>query len=78
VALVIGNSDYRIGRLANPVNDATAAAETFEKRLKFDKVMLRMTEVAGRNFPVPVDATLAWACAQVAPSGPPPRGFERD
>ena len=95
VALVIGNSDYRIGRLANPVHDATAVAEAFEKRLRFDRVILRTnlgaeafraallefsreaagadlgvvyfaghgTEVGGRNFLIPVDATLARANA---------------
>jgi hypothetical protein len=42
VALVIGNAEYRIGRLANPVNDAAAVAEALEKRLKFDKVLLRL------------------------------------
>lgn len=41
VALVIGNADYRIGPLANPLNDASAVAEAFDKRLKFDKVILR-------------------------------------
>jgi formylglycine-generating enzyme required for sulfatase activity len=41
VALVIGNADYKIGRLANPLNDAEAVAEALEKQLKFDKVLLR-------------------------------------
>ena len=41
VALVIGNAEYRIGPLANPVHDAAAVAETLEKRLKFDTVLLR-------------------------------------
>jgi formylglycine-generating enzyme required for sulfatase activity len=41
VALVIGNADYRIGRLANPVNDAEAVAEAFKTQLKFDTVLLR-------------------------------------
>jgi hypothetical protein len=41
VALVIGNADYRIGPLANPLNDAGAVAEAFEKHLKFEKVILR-------------------------------------
>jgi formylglycine-generating enzyme required for sulfatase activity len=41
VALVIGNADYRIGRLANPVNDAEAVAEAFDKQLKFATVLLR-------------------------------------
>jgi Caspase domain len=91
VALVIGNADYKIGPLANPVNDATAVAEAFEKTLGFDKVILRKnltfegfrvalmdlarevagaelgvvyfaghgTEVAGKNFLIPVDARLA-------------------
>ena len=26
VALVVGNSDYKVGRLQNPVNDASAIA----------------------------------------------------
>jgi uncharacterized caspase-like protein len=29
VALVIGNDHYKIGRLANPVNDAEAEAQAF-------------------------------------------------
>jgi TRAP-type mannitol/chloroaromatic compound transport system substrate-binding protein len=41
VALVIGNADYKIGRLANPVNDAEAVAEAFKSQLKLDKVILR-------------------------------------
>jgi uncharacterized caspase-like protein len=40
VALVIGNAEYKVGPLANPVNDATAVAEAFGK-LGFDKVLLR-------------------------------------
>jgi Caspase domain len=40
VALVIGNADYKIGPLQNPVNDASAVAEAFDK-LGFDKIMLR-------------------------------------
>jgi formylglycine-generating enzyme required for sulfatase activity len=39
VALVIGNADYKVGPLANPVNDAVAVAEAFGK-LGFDKVVL--------------------------------------
>jgi uncharacterized caspase-like protein len=38
---VIGNAEYKVGPLQNPVNDAVAVAEAFETRLKFDKVMLR-------------------------------------
>src|SRR5512139_2521801 len=41
IALVIGNTDYRIGPLGNPVNDAVAIAEAFEKQLRFDKVVLK-------------------------------------
>jgi len=95
VALVIGNADYKVGPLQNPVNDAAAVAEAFEKRLKFDKVILRKnlgaeafraallelsreasgaelgvvyfaghgTEVGGKNFLIPVDATLPRASA---------------
>jgi hypothetical protein len=94
VALVIGNSAYRIGPLQNPVNDASAVAAAFS-RLGFDKVILKKnlgvqafraalaemeqasrgadlgvvyfaghgTEVAGRNFLIPVDATLGRASA---------------
>ena len=93
VALVIGNADYKVGPLQNPVNDATAVADTFEKRLGFDTVILRKnlsaegfrtaliefareaagadigvvyfaghgTESGGRNFLIPVDASLARA-----------------
>jgi formylglycine-generating enzyme required for sulfatase activity len=41
VALVIGNADYKVGPLGNPVNDAEAVAEVLERQLKFDKVILR-------------------------------------
>src|SRR5262245_10612011 len=41
VALVIGNAAYKIGPLANPLNDATAVAQAFETQLKFDKVILK-------------------------------------
>jgi hypothetical protein len=41
VALAIGNAEYKVGRLANPVNDAAAVAATLEKQLRFDKVLLR-------------------------------------
>jgi formylglycine-generating enzyme required for sulfatase activity len=40
VALVIGNADYRIGRLANPVSDAEAVAAALKGQLKFDTVIL--------------------------------------
>ena len=92
VALVIGNADYKIGPLHNPVNDAMAVAVAFDK-LGFDKIMLRKnlgfdgfraallemarssvgaelgvvffaghgTEVNGRNFLIPVDASLPTA-----------------
>ncbi len=95
VALVIGNADYRIGALQNPVNDAAAVAEAFARQLQFDKVMLRTNlgaqafraallelsrdtsgadlgvvyfaghgiEMGGKNFLIPVDATLAKASA---------------
>lgn len=47
VALVIGNSDYQIGPLSNPVNDATAFAASLNA-LGFDKVMLKINlDVAG-------------------------------
>jgi Caspase domain len=46
VALVIGNADYKIGPLANPVNDATAVGEAFEKALRFDKVILRKNSLS--------------------------------
>jgi uncharacterized caspase-like protein len=89
VALVIGNAAYKVGPLANPVNDAVAVAAVLG-RLGFDKVILKKnlgvdgfraalaeiaresvaaelglvyfaghgTEVAGRNFLIPVDARL--------------------
>jgi uncharacterized caspase-like protein len=41
VALVIGNAAYKLGPLANPVNDAEAIAATLKKDLKFDTVLLR-------------------------------------
>lgn len=41
IALVMGNADYKIGPLQNPVKDAAAVAETFERELGFDKVILR-------------------------------------
>ncbi len=94
VALVVGNSDYKVGRLQNPVNDASAIAAALGG-LGFDKVILKKnlgvqafraalaemareaagadlgviyfaghgTEVAGRNFLIPVDATLGRASA---------------
>ena len=31
IALVIGNADYRIGRLANPVNDARAVVQALKR-----------------------------------------------
>jgi len=40
VALVIGNADYKVGPLANPVNDADAMATAFSA-LGFDRVLLR-------------------------------------
>ena len=40
VALVIGNADYKVGPLQNPLNDAIAVAKAFEA-LQFDKVILR-------------------------------------
>jgi uncharacterized caspase-like protein len=49
VALVIGNADYKVGALQNPVNDARAVAEALERRLKFDKVILR-TNLAAEAF----------------------------
>ena len=41
VALVIGNSTYKVGPLANPANDAAAVAKALETQLKFDKVILK-------------------------------------
>jgi uncharacterized caspase-like protein len=40
VALVIGNADYKVGALENPVHDAAAVAKAFEA-LGFDKVALK-------------------------------------
>jgi hypothetical protein len=94
VALVIGNAAYKLGRLQNPVNDASAVAAALGS-LGFDKVILKKnlgveafraalaemareaagadlglvyfaghgTEVSGRNFLIPVDATLGRASA---------------
>lgn len=93
VALIIGNADYKVGPLQNPVNDATAIADAFENKLRFDNVILKKNvgaeafrvalgefrqratgadlaviyfaghgiEIGGRNFLIPVDATLAQA-----------------
>jgi hypothetical protein len=36
VALVIGNADYLVGALQNPINDVTAVAETLERQPKLD------------------------------------------
>jgi hypothetical protein len=41
VALVIGNGNYKVAPLDNPVNDAVAVAEAIERQLKFDKVILK-------------------------------------
>jgi len=41
VALVIGNADYKVLPLQNPVNDAVAVAESIEQQLNFDKVILK-------------------------------------
>jgi len=41
VALVIGNAAYKVGPLQNPVSDAAAVAEAFDKQLRFDKVILK-------------------------------------
>jgi formylglycine-generating enzyme required for sulfatase activity len=41
VALVVGNSAYKLGPLANPVHDAEALAEALERQLRFDRVLLR-------------------------------------
>ena len=48
VALIIGNAAYRVGPLANPVNDATAVAEAFIK-LGFEKVVLK-TDLTGNDL----------------------------
>ncbi len=44
VALVIGNSDYRIGALKNPVNDARAVADTL-RTLGFDVTLRENTSL---------------------------------
>jgi formylglycine-generating enzyme required for sulfatase activity len=91
-ALVIGNSSYMVGPLANPVADAEAVAKAL-RDLCFDRVILKKdlntdgmraalkefggevvgaeigvvffaghgTEIAGRNYLIPVDARLARA-----------------
>jgi uncharacterized caspase-like protein len=38
---VIGNAQYKIGPLANPVRDAAAVAEVLERQLGFNTVILR-------------------------------------
>jgi hypothetical protein len=95
VALVIGNADYKVGPLRNPVADAGAVAEAFERKLGFDRVILKRNldanafraalnelslatsgadlgviyfaghglEVNGKNFLIPIDATLSRAGA---------------
>lgn len=89
---MIGNADYKVGPLENPLKDAAAVAKVLEA-LQFDKVILKQnlsaegfraallemsresagaelgvvyfaghgTEVAGRNFLIPIDAVLAKA-----------------
>jgi Caspase domain len=47
----MGNGDYRVGPLQNPINDAAAVAEVFEKKLGFDKVNLR-TNLSADGFRV--------------------------
>jgi uncharacterized protein YecT (DUF1311 family) len=91
VALIVGNADYKVGPLQNPVNDATAIADALRNKLRFDNVILKRNvgaeafrvalgefrqqamgadlaviyfaghgiEIGGRNFLIPVDATLA-------------------
>src|SRR5262245_49682595 len=49
VALVIGNSAYSVGPLQNPVNDAAAIAEAFQRKLGFDHVRLR-TNLGAEGF----------------------------
>jgi Caspase domain len=95
VALVIGNSNYRVGPLQNPGSDAAAVAQILQGQLRFDRVILKRdltfegfraalhefsrevsgaemavvyfaghgTEVNGKNFLIPVDATLSRASA---------------
>lgn len=41
VALVIGNSGYRVGPLVNPGNDAVAVAQILQQQLAFDRVLLK-------------------------------------
>ena len=45
VALVVGNKDYSVGPLTNPVNDAQDMAATLNK-LGFDKIILRTNRTA--------------------------------
>lgn len=91
VALVIGNSAYKVGPLTNPINDAQAVAAafnalgfttTFKQDLTIDGMRSELrdfgrtaaaaeiaavyfaghgTEVAGRNYLIPIDAQLARA-----------------
>ena len=44
-ALVIGNADYRVGALKNPVNDAQAVADSL-RGLGFDVVLRRTRRCA--------------------------------
>src|SRR5262245_10660156 len=41
MALVVGNSAYSVGPLESPVNDASAIAEAFQRKLGFDDVRLK-------------------------------------
>lgn len=41
VALVIGNTSYRVGPLQNPGNDAAAVAQILQQQLRFDRVILK-------------------------------------
>jgi hypothetical protein len=54
VALVIGNSKYEVGALANPANDARDMAAALERQgfkvIKHDNLTLRQTQNAMREF----------------------------
>jgi hypothetical protein len=54
VALVIGNSKYEVGALANPANDARDMAAALKRQgfkvIKYDNLTLRQTQNAMRQF----------------------------
>lgn len=43
IALVLGNSDYQVGRLKNPINDAEAVAKSLKDDLGFEVILATNT-----------------------------------